>query len=102
MWPTDDGKGKGAGVSSGPDFLVGMNGRPVRYPMTDNTFEEFRRRLVDAPGSDVVSVTRFDERVVTIVTRGSGPASPSTVKLISDIVMQFNVGNTIAIQPESK
>lgn len=102
MWPQQDGKDKGVGASNrGPDFLVGMDARPVRYPMTDDTFEEFRRRLLEAPGSEVVSVERFDENVVTVVVRGSGPASPAVVKLVSKVGVQFNVGNTIAIRTES-
>lgn len=103
MCPNDGSKDKGddAPTGTGPKFLVGMDGRPVRYPMTDETFEEFRRRLLDAPGSEVVSVERFDENVVTVVTRGSGPASTSTVKLISEVAARFNVGKTIAIRPES-
>jgi hypothetical protein len=103
MWPTDGSKDKGDGsTGAGPKFLVGMDGRPVRFPMTDEIFEEFRRRLLDAPGSDVVSVSRFDEKTVQIITRGAGAASPATMQLIGALVLEFSIGNPIAIKPEPR
>lgn len=100
IWPTGDSKDKDASTGEGrPNFLVGMDGRPARFPMTDDTFEEFKRRLLDASGGNVVSVERFDDRTVTIVTRGA--ASPSTMKLMGELVVEFSIGNSIAIRSES-
>lgn len=103
MWPTEDSKSKGDRMSeAGPRFLVGMDSRPVRYPMSDEVFEEFRRRLLDAPGREIVSVSRVNGDVVRIVQRGSGHTTTSVMKLIGDLVVEFSIGNAIAIEPGQK
>lgn len=98
IWPGGEGKDKGDEASNrGPSFLVGMDGRPVRYPMSDETFEIFRRRLLDAPDSEVVSVARVDG-VVKVVTRRSG--SPRVTALIGAAVVEYMVGDPIVIEAE--
>jgi hypothetical protein len=100
MWDTDD-KGKDGAPKPARGFMVGMDNRPVRYPMTDDTFEQFRQRLLDSPDVEVVSVSRVGD-AVRIVERGTGHASKPLVALLGALVNEFSIGNGIVIEPSDR
>lgn len=81
----------------GRRFLVGMDGRPVRYPMTDETFNAVRERLLAV--DEVVSVELLDGGLLKIV-KGREASQVRLTHELGELVIQFSFSNPVVIESE--
>lgn len=76
-----------------------MDGRPARYPMSDQTFEQVRDRLFESLGDDLVSVNLLDSGVLRIIKRAEAPQD-RLVHELGELLIRFSFSNPTAIESE--